>query len=675
MVVLPGNQASTSGGSAAQPAAHAAEGHVQSQSQPHAHPHHPPHPPHPAGLPPSHSSHSPGNRPANLPMGPGAPLAQRKSSKLGMNVGHAGEPARQSSNEHGEHVGGSHAQPPAPAPRPRVKLLVPAPAGSTATPGGAGEPSDPSSPADSSRPSSSRATGPSTSSRTAGTGGKASGGKSGGRAMRAALRSKSMPLPEFEWLGGEDGSDDYVETTESVADEDAEAGPSGGTTASGAAPGAPPQHPLSRLSSSGVAEPVAADGVADEEAGEHPSPRLPQHLVVKLPQQRVGWEGVDVVRANSSQSPSSKGRRQLSADDATSGGDSAGGSGAGSSKMQTPLHTAPGSTPRHSHLHPGAEAAARRGLAGTAPMPAESGVSSAAKASPFHMAANSPFANAADLPWSPRPSGVVGSVSPSFSSPRTSHKGMGQPGGAASAAAAAGPAPAPAPRRVTFVSPFAQMASEVPSEAEEEQAPAARERPRRRSSGRIAGDTTASSPSESEDGAEGAPAPAPWVAAASTANSTDVHVLVEKDQHTAWGVLGACSKPASGDVYPPGGLVTGRVSPPPPLQPPSYAAMRAAAASPFAMAAGFAPADEEVASPRTEGLAPEAVAAVAAAAAAAARAPAGASTTEEEELPLPRPSMGGFAGMGLPSGSSSASDQFDDGDDDATLHTTAWVRL
>ncbi|GLC33191.1 hypothetical protein PLESTB_000360900 [Pleodorina starrii] len=570
--------------------------------------------------------------------------------------------------------------------RPRVKLAVPAQAAgpfhNSLTTGGTGghqEGPDPVSPADSSsRPASSRNAGASAAGRGGpGGGGAAKPGSAGrptGRSLRSAARSKSMPLPEFEWFGGEEGSDEYMmDTTDSIADDDADAGASAGTSVSGVAPGAgapaaAPQHPHSLLSPDrgGVRSTpypcdtdalrpgnsvddalrdtvdVAADDAAA--AAGASSPPLPHHLMVRVA--RPSEEAQDpAVPAAGSRVPPEGGQP------AAWGGRPA------DSTSFSPLVTA-----------------------------------AVARQSPFQMAASSPFADAADMPWSPRGSDEAGSSPSCFGSHSMSESAAqlqqlhlqhqqvllsAKPAAAAAVAAAAPTATPPPPRRAAFVSPFAQLANDAPpspprgTDYEEEE--------ERRVEAATAMDEESKEegqrwrrPAASSGGAGGNAAAA---APASTANSADVNVAVEKDQQTpveaCWSVLGSCSKPPSGDVYPPGAAAV-RMSPPTSNQPglSSPYAQRGvdavdAGAGAVPLAAGQAEGapqqgvvlvmeEEEDGSERE----PRLVAAMSSASA---------------ELSLALPGVMAFGGPSM-ADVRSDSGQFDE-DEDATLHTTAWVRL
>ncbi|GLI65445.1 hypothetical protein VaNZ11_008823 [Volvox africanus] len=569
--------------------------------------------------------------------------------------------------------------------RARVKLAVPAQATAahhgSVTAGGTGgnnhDNADPVSPADSSsRIMSSRNASTSTAGRGAGAPGKpSSAGRTSGRSLRSAARSKSMPLPEFEWFGGEEGSDEYMDTTDSVADDEADAGASAGTSTSGATSGAialaaqvQAHHPLSLLSSDrgGVRSTPypeslqhetsvddkqrdvidsTADGAVSAFADDPTAQQLPHNLVIRVMRQDEAGAAPTMVTTSRGVSSHQVAEQQR---------------------------------------HERAEMPAQPEWAGRVEVVAP--VVAAVRQSPFHLASSSPFADAADTPWSPRGSEDAGSSPSCFDSRPVSEYAatslvqcqqvqQQHPASAPCNPPVASVNWAP-PRQTALISPFAQLANEASMSAlrEEEE----EEEDQRCTEGSDRRD-------EAEErcwrltvsGGGGA-------AATHTANSTDVITMTEKDQQTTveacWGVLGTRSKPPSGNIYPPSPAPIGRLSPPT-----ANTQGLPTLASPHIQHGDTVGAVDDGAASRRRGedrnegevivvvedggvedrseREQQLVAALSSASAGL------------EALSLALPAVLAFSGTGL-AGAQSGSDQFDDEEDeDATLHTTAWVRL
>ncbi|GIL75994.1 hypothetical protein Vretimale_5660 [Volvox reticuliferus] len=577
--------------------------------------------------------------------------------------------------------------------RVRVKLAVPAQATAalhgSVTVGGAGgnnhDTPDPVSPADSSsRIPSSRNASTSTAGRGAGAPGKPnSAGRTNGRSLRSAARSKSMPLPEFEWFGGEEGSDEYMDTTDSVADDEADAGASAGTSTSGATSGAAApaaqvhaHHPLSLLSSDrgGVRSTpypesivlrhetsvddnqrdvfsATVDGATSEFVDDPTAQHLPQNLIRVMRQDQVGAASAMVTTSRSvnSKEVAEQKRQQLN--------------------ERVEMSAQP-------------EWAGRVEDVLVSPV-----VAAVVRQSPFHLASSSPFADAADTPWSPRRSEDAGSSPSCFCSHPISEyaatslvqcqqqqQQQQHPASVPCDQPVASTTWAP-PRQTALISPFAQLAKEAPLSATHEEEEEEEDRPCTEASERR-NETEEQCWRLTVSGGGGA-------AAAHTANSTDVITKTEKDQQTfveaCWGAMGTRSKPPSGNVYPPSAAPIGRLSPTtantqgmPTLASPHIqhgddaGAVDDGAVVHRRVEAGneevivvVEDGEEDDRSEREQQL----VATLSSASAGL------------EALSLALPAVMAFSGTGL-AGVRSGSDQFDDDEDeDATLHTTAWVRL
>ncbi|GFR41489.1 hypothetical protein Agub_g2180 [Astrephomene gubernaculifera] len=586
---------------------------------------------------------------------------------------HQHDHQQQHSHHHAPH---QHQQPnlqPHPPSRPRVKLVMPV----TSAAGASDHSADPTSPGGSSRPPSSRTTGAGGATPAAANRGHVAAHKPGsagrhqGRSLRSAARSKSMPLPEFEWFGPEEGSE---EATDSVADEEGEGRASRDSTASGG-----PAH-AAAMSQAASADAMGHAGGDDSGMeGMEGSPgndMLAQHLMVRLPplpEAHGAWATAD---ADSEQSPVAV--TATSAELRHGEGPASG----CTSKLTTPFSAAAAASFQDASDATGSSADGEAwgreeeghdGFAGSGRGPASR--PAVPNLSPFHLAASSPFADAADQPWSPRV--TEESTTTPLASRLSAHLDLDscsgverqpcalqtpEPAAAVPAAAALPPRP---PRAVAFLSPFAQLASEVRAPSSEDEAEADDEQ---RRSSRAPG--AASGPCGNSTTGSACTASRP-VAAASTANSTDVHVAIEKDQQSppdaCWGVLGTCSKPPSGDVYPSSGA--GRISPV------NHASSPQALASAFACmsdlnaavdgALGIDGGSDVAGHEAVEVEAEEERLAVVAAAAGL------------EALTLTLPGVMAFAGTSI-TGAARVSEQFGDEEEDdvdATLHTTAWVRL
>ncbi len=573
-----------------------------------------------------------------------------------------------------------------------------------------------------------------------------SGGSSGkpgsasrpsGRSLRAAVRSKSMPLPEFEWFPGEEDWDGSEATLDSnVQEEDGQhtpalgshaastptgrrgAGTPSGARGSGAGEEGylpPPAELLaadsygrmaesseegSRQSSLGLSGAVGGGSTAaavvdnagvqlrvrvaapggDSSSSSATSPRVPSGGG-GAPAAASGGGGIlrHPGRAFTPYTPFGSAAAQQGSG---GGGSPATGSPVGSVRRRSVVNWADeaprSSSPAaaHSPSSPAAAAAAAPAPAAPRPRPA------------IRLSAFSPFAGASAQPWSPRNS--VDEREREQQQQRTSSpapaSGAATPVAAAAAAAAAASPRAllpPGPPRVSAFSPFAQLATAaLPFRDGDESGGDGEEDSGQRQEadqGRPLGSTAAAEAADVSLGVH------PAVAAASMALSEDVAVAAEKDQEeyqrpamllthneAEWGgvVLGRRSKAGAANDQSPGG--------------------GSAAVAATATAVSFSPmsdVQEQVAvvhMHQGEGqglvevhphfLHPH----LAHVTTRVGQVLLHQQDGEEQLSPLP---LDVAAGEGLVRGGVGAStdestvSQFTEDDDDAALHTTAWVRL
>ncbi|KXZ56232.1 hypothetical protein GPECTOR_1g201 [Gonium pectorale] len=446
-----------------------------------------------------------------------------------------------------------------------------------------------------------------------------------------------MPLPELDF-GGEEGSEEYMETTDSNVDEEGEAGaatPDGSSTQGRVERAAHEEGHGTRN--------FAAREPADAEVSTRPS--------------RTALDA----GSGGPPSPSDIGStglayRHPSADVGVAGGSRAGSWG------QSPFAVAsyePRET-REGDNNGGDPDVGSLSASEGGPAEDRSSAAGRTRPTPFQLAAFSPFADAADAPWSPRASEdpAQSPARVSIDSPSTRHRQQPSQYGMVVSASepAAGSAAAilrSPPRRVAFVSPFAQLACEAASQEPESES-GGEEGDDRHLQQRGAAPAAAASPSQA-------------TAAAVSANSTDVHVLIEKDQQTpveaCWTVLGTCTKPPSGNIMQNGSS---------PRSSPSGLASAPSLAQPAVAVGARGHGDAEPAN---------CVQALGAAGAGGAarvgdlsEAVSGA-TAGMESLSLALPGVMPFGEAVSAVDTGADSDEFDEDEDDATLHTTAWVRL